>query len=156
MITLAVSKTFNCLWYFCISLQYHTKAIKLTFKIQGLNLPLIPCSSLNSSVLKSDYESRQIKTSFIDLGTFFYATQILCRLVAEIFDGNKFNKKSYIPLKNEVWNHSMSPECSAKYICVGISNLVSRTDKAGVSVSETRFWDAWNHTYKCRWSQWAC
>ena len=83
---------------FLVSLQYHTKAIKLTFKIQGLNLPLISCSSLNSTVLKSDYESRQIKTSFIDLGTFFYATQILCRLVAEIFDGNKFNKKSYIPL----------------------------------------------------------
>ena len=155
MITLAVSKTFNCLWYFCISLQYHTKAIKLTFKIQGLNLPLISCSSLNSSVLKSDYESRQIKTSFIDLGTFFYATQILCRLVAKIFDGNKFNKKVTFHCKTKCETTQCLQNVQIN-ICVGISNLVSRTDKAGVSVSETRFWDAWNHTYKCRWSQWAC
>ena len=156
MITLAVSKTFNCLWYFCISLQYHTKAIKLTFKIQGLNLPLISCSSLNSTAPKSDYWSRRIKTSFIDLGTFFYATQILCRLVAEILDGNKFNKKKL----HSTVKRSVEPlKCLQNVqinICVGISNFVSHTDKAGVSVSETRFWDAWNHTYKCRWSQWAC
>ena len=55
------------------------KAIRLTFKIQSLTLPIISCSSLNSTVFLSDSGSRQIKTYFIDPGIFIYTTTILRR-----------------------------------------------------------------------------
>ena len=48
-------------------------------------------------------------------------------------------KKSYILLKTKSETTQLSPECSDEYICVGVSNCVYHTDKAGVSVSETCF-----------------
>ena len=52
-------------------------------------------------------------------------------------DSTKKKVTFYCKTKSETTQ--LSPECSDEYICVGISNCVYHTDKAGVSVSETCF-----------------